>query len=238
MLNYEKKYLKYKIKYLELKNQIGGLFDCRFMLYNQDSARKAFTNKCNVDKKVDLKKFQIKHLRVAGFSAEELEKWNFSEKKSHYYWGFSAKELKEAGFSAKDFKNCNDDMVADYKDDAYNLKFNANILKEAGFSAKELKEAGFSVRELVFRYNRYTDPDLEEPNSGFSAKELKDVGFSLKDLIAGFGPLELKAAGYTIADLKAAGFTTGNLKAAGFTAADFKAAGYTAADLKAAGFKL
>jgi hypothetical protein len=75
------------MKYLELKNQIGGIPSisdigkCIFVMHNQENARQAFTNKCNVNKKFDLKKFQIKHLRVAGFSAEELEKHNFSQKK-------------------------------------------------------------------------------------------------------------------------------------------------------------
>jgi len=41
-LNYEKKYLKYKIKYLELKKQIGGMFECKFVFHNADKAREAF----------------------------------------------------------------------------------------------------------------------------------------------------------------------------------------------------
>jgi len=162
------------MKYLELKNQIGGMFgvgECSFIKYNQENARKAFINKCNKDTNFkDLKKFQIKDLRVAGFDIDETDKVGFTRSQNGDGRGFSAIELKAAGFSAKDFKNGNDAINLAYPIDAHNIRFSANDLKVAGFSVIELKVAGFSAKELCdYKHKVFT---------GFSAEELKAGGFS------------------------------------------------------------
>jgi intracellular multiplication protein IcmE len=207
MLNYQKKYLKYKMKYLELKNQIGGIpgfSECSFVIHNQENARQAYKCK-DIEHKdfniKDLKKFQIKDLRVAGIDKDKTAIPNFTSDRK--YIGFSAIELKAAGFSARDFKNGNDAINQAYPKDAHNIRFSAKELSESGFSLKELKEAGFSVKELwdnsggLFR--------------GFNAEKLKAVGFS---------GTELKEGGFSITGVSEL-FTEKELKALGFNAKEF-----------------
>ena len=200
MLNYQKKYLKYKTKYLELKNQIGS-GECSFVFHNQENAIKAYM--CHeypkdIDKKrefkiTDLKKFNIIHLRFANLTEEWIKNNKFKEINN----GFSAKELKEAGFSAKDLKNYDNDIIASkYKAFASKLEFTPIELKESGFSAKELKEAGFDARKLKYF------PSKQLKDLGFSAIELKDARFQAVDLKGLFTNEKLKEAGFSAVDLK------------------------------------
>jgi hypothetical protein len=62
-MNYEKKYFKYKIKYLELKKQIGGV-DCTFFIKSVENAKKAIVNNCPPDV---IAKFDNKTLTAAGY---------------------------------------------------------------------------------------------------------------------------------------------------------------------------
>ena len=199
MLNYQKKYLKYKMKYLELKNQIGG-GECSFYIHNQENAIKAYM--CHkypkaIDKKgefkiTDLKKFNIIHLRFANLTEEWIKNNKFKEINN----GFSAKELKEAGFSAKDLKNYDNDIIAsNYKAFASQLEFTAKELEESGFSAKELKDVGFDARKLKY----FPPKNLKE--AGFSAIELKDARFQAVDLKTFVSKLDLKKLGYGVMDL-------------------------------------
>jgi len=165
MLNYKKKYLKYKIKYLELKNQIGGILDCTFLIKNVENAKLLKKKKCTNE---HIKMFDIKTLKDAGFNTNELKNAGFTAKqlrdadaKFHAqdlkYSGFTAKELKEAGFTANELF-----------DSKYKSGFEAKDLKDAGFTAKELKDAGFKLKKI---YGLFNDDEKVLKNAGFSAED-------------------------------------------------------------------
>jgi len=220
MLNYEKKYLKYKIKYLELKKQIGGVFgvgDCSFIKHNQENARQAYKCYYNNDNFVitDIKKFEIKDLRVAGIDKDKTAIPNFTNDvlRSGGNIGFSAKQLKAAGFSAKDFKNGNDAINLAYPIDAHNIRFSADDLKEI-FSLEELKKAGFSVKELI-KYRESSTYMF----TGFSAEELKTAGFSVTELKEGGVKITNLFENKNEKELKKLGFK--ELKELGFNAKEF-----------------
>jgi hypothetical protein len=179
MLNYEKKYFKYKMKYLELKNQSGGVnFDCSFPMrgYNLDTAKIAFEKQCmgeNISKE-----FKLEDLKTAGYTAIQLKEAEFTLEQLKVA-GFNAGQLKAAGFNAIQLK------VAG---------FTARQLKVAGFNAGQLKVAGFNAEE--FRAATFTPQELKDPKiklqSKFTPKELKDAQFELS---------QLKAANFTVEEI-------------------------------------
>jgi hypothetical protein len=63
-MNYEKKYFKYKIKYLELKKQIGGVLNCTFFIKSVKNAKEAILNNCPP---AVIAEFDKKTLTAAGY---------------------------------------------------------------------------------------------------------------------------------------------------------------------------
>jgi hypothetical protein len=180
MLNYEKKYFKYKMKYLELKNQNGGvIFECSFPLkgYNQDTAKLAFEKQCmgeNISKE-----FKLEDLKKAGYTAIHLKA------------GFTLQQLKAAGYTAIQLKD------AEFTPEQLKAAgFTARQLKVAGFNAGQLKAAGFNAEE--FRAATFTPLELEDPKIKLQILQSKATKFT---------PEELKDAEFKLSQLKAAKFT-------------------------------
>lgn len=151
--------------------------------------------------------------------------------------GYTAAELRECGYTACEERGAG---------------FNALAMKNAGFTDGELKGAGFSPQEIAAASGL---PD------GMTAADVRRAGCDVKNLIqlkqagvsaaairringcsadqlraAGYGPQDLKNAGFSAADLLKAGLSPADLKKAGYSARDLMNAGLSGDDLAAAGY--
>jgi hypothetical protein len=177
MLNYEKKYLKYKVKYLELKKQIGGVLDCTYFNKSKENAKQLVENfdnkKCkdediinfglnnfiklgyiqlNKNQNLDMiKLFPIADLKKEGFSARALFKLDqnfFNLAKLHVSGKFTKDEL------------INETNKFTQSEIAYSL------IKEFGWNEAKLNESKIEPRiisdtlALVAEEKKKRDEDL------------------------------------------------------------------------------
>jgi len=157
----------------------------------------------------NLEMFTIYDLRVAGYTASELQTLGVSDI-AILGAGYSATDLKTAGYSISDLREA--------------LYSDSDILG-AGYTALDLKNAGYTATQLL--------------NAGYSISDLREALYSDSDILgAGYTALDLKNAGYTALDLKNAGYTATQLLNAGYSASAILGAGYSATELAAAGFYL
>ena len=176
-MNYEKKYLKYKMKYLELKNQIGGIpgyGECNFLIHNAKNANAALTNKCPLDVIKEFSKIDKTDI-ISKMSKDQL----LSLKEKFITAKYTEKEFKEAGFTIAQLFN--------------NFKYSLKELKGFGYSCKELSYAGFKAVYLKEVCN-----SRELRNIGISANLMKEMGYKCDQLVG--------QGGYSLNDLKEAGF--------------------------------
>ena len=157
MLNYQKKYLKYKIKYLELKNQIGGACPnkgkgfsrCELIKFhgcNQTDINitKDELLKCKGDRLIkdfiNNTKIRIQDLKKIGFTVQELKKEGFKiyDFMKNNKLIFEIKDLKEAEFTTDEIKSMFDS----------NVKINEGITDETKLDVKDLKEVGFTIDQI------------------------------------------------------------------------------------------
>jgi hypothetical protein len=208
-MNYYKKYLKYKQKYLELKgagspppnkttlqnlrdNGINYYFEYFKEKLNEivSNFKKSHEEKLprltpfeNLDGSKILKlKAGTSYLKKLGYSAYYLITYLYHNLSELVEGGFTASQLKAAGFTASQLKAAG---------------FKAYQLKEAKFTASQLKEATFTALELQA--------------GGFNASEIKAGGYRLIDFQ---GTSLLKDLGIdkpTVEALKAAGFSAGEI---------------------------
>ena len=133
MLNYEKKYFKYKMKYLELKKQIGGIIgECTFFSKSEDNAnlllKRYKEEKCNND---DIRRFGPKAFIQAG-----LIKLTFNTGNPQPLLElFNIKDLKDAGFNPGVLYYHNSKHFTPEK-----------LLHEGEYSIQELIKAGLTPK--------------------------------------------------------------------------------------------
>jgi hypothetical protein len=135
MLNYQKKYFKYKMKYLELKKQIGGIGECFFVYKSGDNANLLWdrlnNNKCNKD--------DIKNFGPEGFIKAGLLKLNDSTSNHPLITYFDIKDLKKAGYTAQQLNKISKEYY-----------FAGKLLHFGGFTIVELRAAGFEDKDIAF----------------------------------------------------------------------------------------
>ena len=164
MLNYQKKYLKYKMKYLELKNQIGGILPagvaCNFISKSVDNANlllKRYKEEkiCNDD--------DIRRFGPEGFIKAGLLKLTYDSSNQPLIELFDIKDLKKAGFKPKDLYYHNSEHFTPEK-----------LLHEGEYSIQELMAVNFSesliAKELIRKYN-YTEDNLRNKNISFESRK-------------------------------------------------------------------
>ena len=201
------KFIKYKKRYLELQNQLGGMdsyTETEYMGGLRKMKEAGFSLK---DKGFSLKDegFSFKD---EGFSVKELfVKPAFQSVDGKH---FTAKELYDAGYSAKELYDA--------------LK----KLKEEGYTAKYLKEAGYTLLHFEVWFSEKDTYVLGAVTAGELVKD-----FSTKDLKKAQGEGFLKAS---VKDLKHFGFSAKDLKEGGYFAKDLKDTGFFAKDLKDTGY--
>jgi hypothetical protein len=267
MDNYYLKYIKYKNKYIELKQCINvGLIesigksvwwyirnnDCTYEKLLQQIPHKVnaitYTDfvRTNTDHQHQQQKITVQHLYDRNFPVEFL-----------YDRNFPFKELVDGGYRKTmqtDFLKLR--SVEELIDANIELTDAGKTVIEAkeGLERKEAKE-GLEKDEskkrksilLKLIENGYFLIS-EFKKAGFSAKELKDMYdfLSLPDNIEisraytsqiSYLP-NFKNAGFTIKDLQDAGFTIRDLQNAGFTIRDLQDTGFTIRDLQDAGFTI
>ena len=137
--DYQQKYLKYKKKYLNLKNQIAGAYVCKpgSAKSNKLGRSKEITSErlhkyfIECDEKVELEKLKT------------LAEVNNIDLKTLKTKGFTAVQLQKAG---------------------YNLK----ALIEAGYTLEDLKEARYPFNDLerVFLFDESWEEKLKKTNRG------------------------------------------------------------------------
>ena len=214
-LVYEKKYKKYKTKYLELKKQFGGdILECNFFFKNVSNAKLVMdkNRKCTLE---DWKKFDLKVLKDAGATIEQL-------KERGYDINVLIQDLKNAGYTILDFKNSKLFSIEDLKKIGYTIQ----DFKDNKFTIQDLKNAGYTIQD--FKDNKFTIQDLK--NAGYTIQDFKDNKF--------------KDAGYTIQDFKQANYKLDDIINLGFSYEDIKKLGvkylsenkFSAEEMKVLGF--
>lgn len=200
----------------------------------------------------------IKRQRLAGVSADLINKYAECSASALKQGGFKVSDLQNAGFSAAEVnaaepalkQSIGDDAIRDTGCNPEKLKAllakgvpakrirdligcRVDALKQAGFDTQSLANAGFTPEELLA--------------AGFTPAALKQAGLSPTGAIAAGRTADcsassLKAAramGVSVATIKQTlGCSAQTIKDAGFSAVDLKNAGFTAAELQNAGVEL
>jgi hypothetical protein len=214
-MTFKQKYLKYKIKYIDLKNQIGGMLGTDPCPEKFDEHNPPSILEC-------LEKYNCKYaelnqknpLQMSKFNYDQYQK-NFQNKKTR----ITMIELRSRGFP-----------LSIFIERGFPLK---NII-EANFSLHELKQAGFSAKALG---DYYLLTDLL--TVGFTVKEIADARFSLHKIRqAGITALQLRQAGVLAHNIRNLGFTLEELRATGITVAELKSEDYPLKKIRELGFTL
>jgi thiol-disulfide isomerase/thioredoxin len=160
---YKQKYLKYKFKYTELKEQIGG--KCPFItmgkgplqLIKEGCSLKELYKMNNkiIDDISVLTEEGVRKLKEE-FTVEILQKANIN-----------AEQLKEIGKTADQLKK--------------DLKFDFKSLKKLGFDIKDFEDLKHLIENVKLKYDR----------SYFESKDLTQAGYSVKDLLSAYSVNEL-----------------------------------------------
>lgn len=209
---YLKKYKKYKIKYLKIKQSGGVLgsepcrpitifdylskFNCNYeQLIKIEGVLDSFDyENFNKHNQTYSNQITITDLRSIGFSIKLLKRGGFP----------LSIILKNAGISAKELRENYE--IHEISKDFYSIE----EFVQGGFNAGQLKRIGFNAPELHIH---------------FTLKQLKDGGFSAKQLKDFFNLQLLKENEFTIGQLLGADFTLEQLKGIGFTPIQFNNAG-------------
>lgn len=235
MNNHYKNYLKYKTKYLRLRNQIGGMlgtdtcpekfdehnplsilecllkYNCTFTeLKEKNPLRMSEFNyeQYKEKKKTKSERITMIELRSRGFPLSILIEKNFPLKKI-IEARFSLQELKDVGFSAK--------VLGDY--------YLLTDLLTVGFTVKEITDAVFSID----RIKKAGITALQLRQAGVLAHKIRNLGFTLE---------ELRATGITVAELKSEGYPLKKIRELGFTLQDLLNGGYNFDEIKQLKFPL
>ncbi len=146
--------------------------------------------------------FTVHELKNAGFSAEQLQKFDSSHLKDMGISQLDLKWLVDGGFSALELRLFNFDALK-----LKNAGCDAYQLRAAHFSVYELKTAGFGVAWLLA--NGWNASELTSRVDGaaiFSAVEMHEAGADAESLYR---------VGYTLQDLRACGYDTPQMSDAG-----------------------
>jgi len=234
---YKQKYLKYKKKYLELKNQIGGIpsikdiksatgiGDCNYLLHNENNAKNAKEKKCppNI-----IKTFPIRVLKDAGYKMIDLKAVG-GTLQDIYDIGFIdlfiieylRDQLIELNYPFDDYFNLKiHDPHKVFKQFYYGLLGPNSVFKN---SLEELKgKYKFELKDFVL--TQWPLEDLKKIYPTSTLQDFRTAGFQLKQLKNGFKINELKAiiSKAHSDEVYQAKFTAKELKESGYTVAQFR----------------
>jgi hypothetical protein len=226
---YHNKYLKYKLKYLDLKNKLekqnGG--SCPLIKMGKGTL-KLINEGCDLQELIKINnnietikskgfskteaeaiktEFTVEKLLKANFNASQLKSIGLMPSHLRGYFDFDFKQLKQLGFSILDLKDLNGCTPL--------------ILKQAEYSANELLSVydAFELRKVIplSEYKR-EKIDISRFKNAYNTSQLKTV-YDAKELKPHF---KLNELAFYDKSFYVQVFSIKELRDAGFTLNDFK----------------
>jgi hypothetical protein len=238
---YKQKYLKYKKKYLELKNQIGGIpsikdiksatgiGDCNYLLHNENNAKNAKEKKCppNIIKKFSLEVlrdagYTMSDLKAAGGTLQDIYDIGFIKKHLVFNKEYLQEILIELNYPFDDYFNLkiHDDIKPQFQQFYYQWLGPNSVFKN---SLEELKgKYKFELKDFIL--TQWPLEDLKKIYPTSTLQDFRTAGFNLIQLKNGFKINELKAiiSKAHSDEVYQAKFTAKELKESGYTVAQFR----------------